>query len=478
MTRIQNNIQHQPADVDGAIEYAINNSSRHLEELKELLRIKSISTLDHNRPDIEDAAGWLANKLDAIGMDKVEIVPTRGHPLIYGEWLGYGDEAPTILLYGHYDVQPVDPINQWDRPPFEPEVVGDYLYARGVSDDKGQLHIFIRALESYLKGAGHLPLNIKVLLEGEEETTGESLAEFVPTHVQRLKADAALICDTIMHGKDQPSIVFGLRGICYVFLDLVGPDHDLHSGTLGGVIDNPLNVLSHIIAKLKNEEGRILIPGFYDKVRDLDREELRINEAVPFDQQAWLRQTGAPRLWGEPGYSAIERLGSRPTLDVNGIIGGYTAPGTKTVLPSKAHAKISMRLVPDQNPQEIFQLFQDYMSKITPTTVHVTCKLANAGVPSVVSLNTTAISAAKKALEEVFGTKPILSREGGSIPVVGLFDEYLDLDTVLMGFGLVDDRIHSPNERFFIPNFYRGTETVIRFFDLYARTFQGRSETD
>jgi acetylornithine deacetylase/succinyl-diaminopimelate desuccinylase-like protein len=475
MTRMQPEIHRQPIDTEAAINYAKNNSRQHLNELKAFLRIQSISTLPENRADIDEAAAWLANKLESIGMDNVEIISTNGHPLLYADWLRYGDEAPTLLLYGHYDVQPVDPLDLWDRPPFEPEEEGDYLYARGVSDDKGQLHILIRGLESYLQGIGRLPLNIKVLLEGEEETDGESLAEYVPDNVKRLKADAALISDTAMHGKNQPSIVYGLRGICYVLLDLVGPARDLHSGSYGGAIDNPLNVLGHIIAKLKDEEGRILIPGFYDNVRALNPEERRFHERVPVDQQAWLKQTGASKLWGEPGYSLIERIGTRPTLDVNGIIGGYTAPGTKTVLPSNAHAKISMRLVPDQDPHEIFRLFQDYLGIIAPSTVNVSCTLANAGVPSVVNFNTTAMRAANSALEAVFTRKPIFSREGGSIPIVGLFEEHLSLNTVLMGFGLPDDRIHSPNERFFIPNFFLGTETVIRFFDLYAKAHQNEA---
>jgi len=470
-------IQRQLKDTEAAIGYAKNHSRQQMDELKNFLRIQSISTLPEKRTDIDEAAAWLDNKLKAIGMDNVEIIPTKGHPLLYADWLQYGDEAPTLLLYGHYDVQPVDPLDQWDRPPFEPEEEGDYLYARGVSDDKGQLHILIRALESYLQGIGHLPLNIKVLLEGEEETNGESLAEYVPANVQLLKADAALISDTAMHAQDQPSIVYGLRGICYVLLDLVGPARDLHSGSYGGAIDNPLNVLAHIIAKLKDEEGRILVPGFYDNVRALDPDERRFNEEVPVDHQEWLKQTGATLLWGEPGYSLIERIGTRPTLDVNGIIGGYTAPGTKTVLPSKAHAKVSMRLVPDQDPHEIFLLFAEYVSNIAPPTVRVNCTLANAGVPSVVNFNTTAMMAANSALEAVFARKPILTREGGSIPIVGLFEEHLGLDTVLMGFGLPDDRIHSPNERFFIPNFYLGTVTVIRFFDLYAKAHQSEVRT-
>ena len=474
MTRIQPEFQRQPNDADVAIKYAKENNRPHLDELKALLRIQSISTLPDKKADIDEAASWLANKLDAIGMDSVEIIQTSGHPLVYADWIRYGNEAPTLLLYGHYDVQPVDPLDLWDRPPFEPVEEGDYLFARGVSDDKGQLHILIRGLESYLLGVGHLPLNIKVILEGEEETNGESLAEFVPANVERLKADAALISDTAMHGKGKPSIVYGLRGICYVLLDLVGPDHDLHSGSYGGAIDNPLNVLGHFIAKLKDEEGRILIPGFYDNVRVLDPDERRLIEEVPVDPQAWLKQTGAPKLWGDPGYSLIERTGTRPTLDVNGIIGGYVAPGTKTVLPSRAHAKISMRLVPDQDPYEIFRLFQEYVSNIAPSTVRVNCTLANAGVPSVVNFSTTAMEAANCALEAVFDRKPIFSREGGSIPIVGIFQEQLDLDTVLMGFGLPDDRIHSPNERFYIPNYNRGTETVIRFFDLYSKAHQSK----
>ncbi len=472
MSRNPSAAQSLNNDVRKAITYLNGNQKKHLLELKEFLEIPSVSTLPENEPDIKRAAGWLAAKLTGIGMDNVEVIETAGHPLVYADWLKAGADQPTLLMYGHYDVQPPDPIELWDSPPFKPTERGEYLHARGVSDDKGQLFILVRSLESYLATSGRLPLNVKVIFEGEEETSGASLAAFVIHEKDRLAADTTLISDTAMMSKENPSIVYGLRGICYVLMDIVGPDHDLHSGTYGGAVDNPLNVLGHLIAKLKDEEGRVLIPGFYDKVCQLDEVERELISETSMNDDLWLDETGAPEVWGEPGYSIAERLGTRPTLDVNGIIGGYVGQGAKTVLPSRVHAKISMRLVPDQTPVEIFDLFQDYIKTIKPPTVTITCKMANRGIPSVVDYRTSAMEAARKAIRSVFNNEPTLTRGGGSIPVVSLFQEHLQAESVLMGFGLPDDRIHSPNERFYMPNFYRGAETVIRFLSYYGQDSQ------
>jgi acetylornithine deacetylase/succinyl-diaminopimelate desuccinylase-like protein len=345
----------------------------------------------------------------------------------------------------------------------------DYLYARGASDDKGQAYIHVKAVEAYLRQNGRLPVNVKFIIEGEEESGGASLEAFIPQNKDLLAADVALISDTAILGPEQPAIVYGLRGMCYVLLDVTGPGRDLHSGSFGGGIDNPINVVSHMIAKLKDENGRILIPGFYDRVRPLTDNEREILRQFPLDEDKWLREAGAPQIWGEPEFTLVERLGARPTLDVNGIIGGYTGPGRKTVLPATVHAKISMRLVPDQDPKEIGELFRQYIKSITPPTVSVTMDIGSLSPASVTDYNIPAMRAAAAAYEHVFGQKPVYMREGGSLPVVAAFQTHLGLETVLMGFGLASDRIHSPNERFYIPNFYKGIQTSIYFLAEYAR---------
>ncbi len=458
--------------MEDALQFVSRNEQILLNELLAFLTIPSVSTQPKHRADVARAAEWLVEKMNEAGLENIRIIDYGGHPLVYGDWLNAGSSAPTVLVYGHYDVQPAEPFKLWKSHPFEPELRDDYIYARGASDDKGQLFVHVKAVEAYLKVGGHLPVNVKFIVEGEEESGGESLAAFIPEYQDLLSADIVLISDTAMISPEQPAIVYSLRGNVYTFLDITGPERDLHSGSYGGGINNPLNALAHIIAKLKDEEGRILIPGFYDRVRSLSDEERTLLNSVPFDQEAWLRETGAPQSWGEPEYSIPERLGARPTLDVNGIIGGYTGPGKKTVLPSGAHAKISMRLVPDQDPQEIAELYVEHINNISPPNVTVKVSIASANAPSISQLHSPAMTAASNAYEQVFGRKPVYIREGGSIPVVTQFQNILGIEAVLMGFGLPGDRIHSPNERFYIPNFYRGISTSIHFMQQFRDLYE------
>lgn len=445
------------------IEYAQAHRDEHLAQLLDFLRFPSVSTRSEHKADVQAAAEWLVERLAEAGLENIRLIETRGHPLIYADWTHAGDDKPTVLIYGHYDVQPAEPLELWQTPPFEPVIKDDYVYARGSSDNKGQLYVHVKAVEAYLKQHGRLPVNVKFIIEGEEEMGGGSLAQFVPSHPDLLEADLALISDTPIVSADQPAITYGLRGICYTFLDVTGPRRDLHSGAYGGGIDNPINVLAHIISNLKDEAGRVLIPGFYDKVRPLSDEERQLLAQFPFDEAEWLQETGAPASWGEPGYTLVERLGARPTLDVNGIIGGYTAEGAKTIIPASVHAKISMRLTPDQDPAEIIDLLRRYVQELAPPTVQVEISGDHGAPATIVDLSAPAIQAMAKAYTEVFGREPVYAREGGSIPVVGLIQEHLGIETVLMGLGLPDDRIHAPNERFYLPNFFRGIETAVHF---------------
>jgi len=437
-----------------------------LQELQEFLRIPSVSTQPDHQPDVERAAAWLCEQLSAAGFPRADVMPTAGHPVVYAEWMGAGSDAPTVLIYGHYDVQPPDPMDEWKTPPFEPTIVGDDVFARGASDDKGQMYVHVKAVEALAKTNGSLPVNVKCIFEGEEECGSPSLTPFVHEHIDLLDADVALISDTHILGEDTPSIVYGLRGIVYVEVEVTGPDHDLHSGTYGGAVQNPINALCGMIAQLHDEDGRIAIPGFYDQVRDLSAEERQALAKAPFDRQSWLQESGVKTDWGEQGYTIVERASARPTLDVNGMWGGYIQPGAKTVLPSRAFAKISMRLVPDQDPEEIAQLAADYLKQIAPPTVSVKVRELHGGDGAIVRRDSPAMQAAFQAYTEVFGREPVFVREGGSIPVVALFQQALDIETVLMGFGLPDDRLHSPNEKFHLPNFYRGIETSIRFMEV------------
>ncbi len=445
------------------LEYARANQNRFLAELKEFLRIPSISTQPEHKPDVERAAAWLRDKLLAAGFPKAEVMPTRGHPVVYAEWLAAGPEAPTILVYGHYDVQPPDPLEEWNTPPFEPTIVGDDIFCRGASDDKGQLYIHVKAVETFKATAGRPPVNVKCIFEGEEESGSPSLEPFIREHRELLAADVAVISDADILGQDLPSIAYALRGLAYVEVEVIGPDHDLHSGIYGGAVRNPINALCAMITRLQDENGHITVPGFYDKVRELDPEERAEMAKVPFERETWLHEAGVKTDWGEPAYTIVERTTARPTLDVNGIWGGYIEPGAKTVLPSKAFAKISMRLVPDQEPVEIAQLIRSYLAEIAPPTVTVEARDLHGCDAAIVRRDSPAMKAACRAYAEVFGREPVFVREGGSIPVVAIFQKLLGIETVLIGFGLPDDRLHSPNEKFHLPNFYKGIETILCF---------------
>jgi len=452
-----------------AIDYARANQGRFLAELKEFLSIPSVSTQSEHRPDIQRAAEWLREGLLAVGFPRADVMPTSGHPVVYAEWLTAGPEVPTVLVYGHYDVQPPDPLELWDTPPFEPTVVGDDLFARGASDDKGQLYTHVKAVEAFRGTVGAPPINLKCIFEGEEECGSPSLEPFIRQHADLLSADVAVISDTHILGKDLPSIVCALRGLAYVEIEVTGPDHDLHSGIYGGAVHNPINALCTMIARLQDDEGRITIPGFYDAVRELEPEEREDLAKVPFEREAWLREAGVRTDWGERAYTIIERTTARPTLDVNGIWGGYTQPGAKTVLPSKAFAKISMRLVPDQDPARIAQLLRDYLVEIAPPAVSVEVRSLHSGPGAIVRRDSPAMQAAFRAYAEAFGRQPVFVRAGGSIPVVATFQEVLGIETILMGFGLPDDRLHAPNEKLHLPNFYRGVETVLHFMHFLAQ---------
>ena len=447
-------------------EYLDANKDRFLEELIDFLKIPSISADSAYKDDVNKAADWLVAKFGALDMDRVEKFPTEGHPIVYAEKI-VDASKPTILVYGHYDVQPPDPLDLWNSPPFEPVIKDEKIYARGACDDKGQAYMHVKAIE-ILQAEGPLPCNVKLLVEGEEEVGSDHLEDFVRTHKEMLSADIILVSDTSMIANDTPSITVGLRGLSYLEVEITGPNRDLHSGVYGGAIDNPINVLCEMIASLKDEEGRVTIPGFYDKVEELTRSQRDELAKRPFDYEAYKSGLGVEDTRGESGFSPIERASIRPTLDVNGIWGGYIGEGAKTVLPSKASAKISMRLVPHQVSDEITQLFSDHFKKLAPSTVKVEVHPHHGGEAAVVSTEDKGYLAASKAMEATFGKTPIPTREGGSIPIVALFQEVLGLDTVLMGFGLNSDAIHSPNEHYGLFNYYKGIETIPYFHKFFA----------
>ncbi len=443
--------------------YSEANRDRFRAELIELLRIPSISTLPEHSADIQRAAEFVADHLRRAGLSTVEVIPTERHPLVYGEWL-QAPGKPTVLLYGHYDVQPVDPLELWHTPPFEPSIQGDNLYARGASDDKGQMFALVKALECLLQTDGKLPVNVKVLIEGEEEAGGESIEAYVHAHPERLAADVALICDTHMPQPGLPAITYGLRGILYTELEVRGAQRDLHSGTYGGIAPNPLHALALILAGLKDRDGHIHIPGFYDRVRPVTDQERKNWASYPFDvEEAYRREMGLAALVGETEYGAEERRTARPTLEVHGIIGGFTGEGAKTVIPNIARAKVSMRLVPDQRPNDIFPLFERAVHDLCPPGVKVSVRNLHGGDAVVLPLENHWMLAASSALRAVFGCDPVFLREGGSIPIGALFDSVLHVPTVFMGFGLPDDNLHAPNEKFYLPNYDLGIQSAIAF---------------
>lgn len=448
-------------------QYITANKDRFLSELFELLRIPSVSADSSHKGDVRKAAEYVAQKLKEAGADKVELLETKGHPIVFGEKIT-DSKKPTVLVYGHYDVQPPDPLNLWTSPPFEPTVKDDKIYARGACDDKGQVYMHIKAFEIMTK-QNLLSCNIKFMIEGEEEVGSEHLGAFVKENKSRLKADVILISDTSLISLDQPSITAGLRGLSYMEVEVTGANRDLHSGVYGGAVANPVNVLCKMIASLHDENGRVTIPGFYDGVAELPPAERKALNNAPFDLNEYKKELGIDEVQGEKGYSTLERTGIRPTLDVNGIWGGYTGEGAKTVLPAKGHAKISMRLVPNQNPQEISDLFTKHFISRAPKSVKIKVIAHHGGEPAVTPTDSRAFKSASKAFEEVWGKTPIPTRDGGSIPIVALFKKELGLDTVLMGFGLDTDALHSPNEHYGIKNFLIGIETIVAFYKHFGK---------
>jgi acetylornithine deacetylase/succinyl-diaminopimelate desuccinylase-like protein len=459
--------------------FAQQNHPRFVDELKALLRIPSISTLPEHKADCRKAAELLAGELRRIGMENVRLIETKGHPLVYGDWLhasgkpgvsGDGTSSsggkPTVLLYGHYDVQPPDPLDEWLSPPFEPTERNGNLYARGAVDDKGQVWLQVKALESLLTAGGSLPLNVRVLFEGEEEVGGEGIAAFVASKPPELKADFALVCDTELFAPGLPTLCVGLRGMIYTELEVRGAKTDLHSGMYGGAAPNPFVALAQILAKLKDEEGRILIPGFYNDIVPPSPEELAAWRSLPFDEEHYrITEVGSRQLVGEPGYTVLERTWARPTLDVHGIPGGFTGSGAKTVIPAKAVAKVSMRLVPGMTSAKSFALYKSYVEKIAPPGVDLDVRLIHQGDPCLIPVDNPYIRAATGALREIWSCDTVFIRSGGSIPIVGDFARHLGLPSVMMGFGLPDDNLHAPNEKFNLKNFELGILSVIRFLE-------------
>ncbi len=459
-------------------EFAEAQRARFEEELCEVLRIPSISTLPAHREDMQRAARWIADRLRRAGLD-AEIIATRRHPLVYAEWVG-APGRPTILCYGHYDVQPVDPLELWTAPPFAPDIRGTSLYARGAADDKGQVFTIIAAIDAYMQTKMALPVNIKLLIEGEEESGGESIAAYVPTHADRLRADAALVLDGGMFAPGIPAITLGLRGIVGAEIEVAGAARDLHSGVYGGVAPNPFVALAEIITGLKDPRGRILIPHFYDRVEPPHQDERAGWERLPFDEEVFLRdEVGAPALTGEPGFSVFERMWARPTLEVHGMPGGFIGEGSKTVIPARASAKISMRLVPRQDPEEISRQFESYVHHLQPQGTRVTIRMRHRGAsgemrhgapPVIMSPEGPAIAAARRAFSEVFDHDTVLIRSGGSIPIVADFITRLGLPTVISGWALPDCNVHSPDEKLDLVHFHKGIHAVMRFWEHMATT--------
>jgi acetylornithine deacetylase/succinyl-diaminopimelate desuccinylase-like protein len=441
--------------MDNVIDYINVNRDRYLEELKTLLAIPSISALRAHAEDVKRCADWCADEMRRVGLQSVRLIETPGYPVVYGEWLG-APGAPTVLFYGHYDVQPVDPLELWESPPFEATVRDGEIYARGSADDKGQVFMHFKAVEAHLKQNGRLPVNIRFILEGEEEVGSVNLDDFVRGHKDELKADVVVISDSPMFARGIPSICYGLRGLVYFQIDVRGSGTDLHSGSFGGAVANPAFVLAQMIAQMKDRSGRIRIGGFYDDVLPLKDEERQAWAALPFNEKQYRNDFGIPKLFGETGYTTLERTWARPTLEVNGLLSGFTGDGAKTVLPAVAMAKISMRLVPNQDPGTIAGLFEAYVRKLAPKTVQLKVTRMHGGKPWMTSYDHPFVQAAARAIEQGFGKRPVFTREGGSIPVVSTFQEELGLPSVLFGVGLPDENAHAPNEKLDVSNFHGG----------------------
>ncbi len=451
--------------MSAVIDYIDSKKDTFREELFELLRIPSVSTDSSHKDDVRKAANFLLQQMNSLGMDRAELFETDGNPIVYGELIS-DESKPTVLVYGHYDVQPPDPEELWDTPPFEPTVREGNIYARGASDDKGQSFTHLKSLEAYRKTDTDFPVNVKYIYEGEEEVGSPNLLPFIKEHKEMLACDMVLISDTAMFAEDTPSITYGLRGLAYMQIEVVGPNRDLHSGVYGGAVANPANVLCEIIARLKDEHGVIRIPGFYDDVVELTEEEREAYRELPFDREEYKEKLGLDALHGEEGFTTLERASARPTLDVNGLWSGYQGEGAKTVLPSKAGAKVSMRLVPRQDPKKIARLFKDYVESLSPDTVAVNVIEHHGGQPATTDLTFYGLQAAAGAFREIYDKEPLFTREGGSIPIVADFEEVLGAQSILMGFGLNSDAIHSPNEKFALKDFYRGIKTSAKFFEL------------
>lgn len=463
--------------IERTITFANANRKHFLSDLKEFVHFHSVSTEQQHVDDLKECASWLANHLHQIGLEHVKIMPTRHHPIVYADWChlpGY----PTVLVYGHYDVQPPDPLNEWRSPPFIPTLKGDNLYGRGASDDKGQMFAHIKALESYLRRSGKLPINVKCVFEGEEEIGSPNLRPFVERYRSALAADFAVLFDMSIPGPECPAITYAMRGALSLELEVVGPKRDLHSGNFGGAVHNPLQALCEIIANLHDAEGRVKIPGFYDRVRQVTAKERAYMACVgPTDEQILL-DAQVEKGWGERGHTLYERSTIRPALTINGITGGYQGAGGKAVIPARATAKLSFRLVPDQGPYEIDQLFRQYITQITPPTVKSIVRTSFGAVPITTNTRHPAVRAAAKAYYRGFGAMPVYLRCGGTIPAINIFQEILGIPTVLMGFGLPDDMIHAPNEKFYLPNFYKGISTCIWFLAEVGkwRNFRNKSK--
>ena len=455
--------------MDALTAYLEQHQDRFVDDLKAVLRIPSVSAKAEHRDDCIRCARHLEQDLRAVGMTRVEVVPTAGHPVVYAEWLGAPGQ-PTILLYGHYDVQPPEPLELWRTPPFEPTLRDGKLFARGAVDDKGQVYMHLKAIEAHMKVNGKLPLNLKVVIEGEEEVGSDHLAQFLRERRSELDADVIVVSDTAMLGPDQPALTYGLRGMIYTQINVQGPGHDLHSGHFGGAVQNPANALCAIIAALKDGDGRITVPGFYEQVRALSDAERGMMRALPFDEAAYLKESGSPIGWGEKGFGTMERMTVRPTLDVNGIWGGYTGEGSKTVLPALAHAKVSMRLVPDQDPVALFERFTAYVKKVAPPGVTVTVTDMHSAPPWVCDPEHPVLQAAKRALARAWTKPASMIREGGSIPVMATFqDTHPGLPAVMIGFGLDDDNVHAPNEKFSLSSYFGGMKSVAYLYEELAR---------
>ena len=438
----------------------------YLEGLKAFLRIPSVSTLSEHKPDIQRAAEFVRSELEKAGLKQAQLIEGQGNPLVYAEWLDAPGQ-PTLLLYGHYDVQPPDPLDEWKSPPFDPAIRNENIYARGSSDDKGQTYILIKAVEGLLKQHGRLPINVKFLIEGEEEVGGEHIESYVASKLARLKADAAVICDTEMFAPELPTVCVGLRGIVYGELVVEGANHDLHSGVYGGAAPNPIQAIAEILSTLKDREGHIRIPGFYDRVQPPSAAEREAWARLPFDEREYTeKEMGAKELVGEPEIPLFERLWARPTFEVHGIRGGFTGEGAKTVIPARALAKISMRLVADQRPEEATLQLKKAIAAACPRGVSAEFKLIHSAPPSLVNPDNRFIHGAAEAMQQVFGKETVYIRGGGSIPIVAAFEEFLGIPSVMMGFGLPDDNLHAPNEKMYLPNFFRGIEAVARYLEI------------